>query len=129
MNISTKTMTYSYWSPRILGIIFILFLAVFALDVFTPGKTVSYYVLALFMHLIPNIVLALVLSIAWRFEKIGGILFLLAALVFTIYFQTFTSFTNFFIVSFPLLLIGILFMYHTYLLKGSKNNDRRNMHR
>lgn len=81
-----KKITIFYWLPRILGIVFILFLAIFALDVFIPGKTIPYYIVALFMHLIPNFVLAGMLFIAWKNEQIGGFLFLLAALFFTFFF-------------------------------------------
>lgn len=117
MQIDLKTIKYLYWTPRILGIIFILFLAVFALDVFIPGKSIDYYVPALFMHLIPNFILAAVLILAWKHEKIGGTLFILLALAFTIFFKTYTMFINFLMISFPVFLIGGLFLLHNYANK------------
>lgn len=110
-----KILNFLYWSPRILAILFIFFLAIFALDVFIPGKTIVYYLVALFIHLIPNFLLAGVLILSWRYEKIGGILFILIALFFTLTFRTYEFFENFLLLSFPALLIGILFIAHNRL--------------
>jgi hypothetical protein len=44
---------FIYWLPRVSAILFILFISVFALDVFTEPN----WALALFMHLIPSFIL------------------------------------------------------------------------
>lgn len=119
-NISPRTDNILFWLPRILGVVFILFLAIFALDVFIPGKTIGYYLIALFMHLIPNFILAGILLVAWRYERIGGVLFFLVAIFFTLFFRTYTVFINFLLISFPVVLIGGLFLLHSYLSKGRK---------
>ena len=61
-----------YWSPRILGLIFVLFTAVFALDVFGEGLGFWDTLLALLRHLVPTIAMAVILVIAWRWELLGG---------------------------------------------------------
>jgi hypothetical protein len=45
-----KINKYLYWTPRILGIIFVLFLMMFSLDVFDTGLTLDQTILALFIH-------------------------------------------------------------------------------
>jgi len=74
MKIQLKSVLFRM--PRILCILFILFLAVIALDVFEEGRGFWGTVLALIMHLIPNFVLTLILILSWKREWIGGILFL-----------------------------------------------------
>jgi hypothetical protein len=64
-----------FWGPRGLTILFILFLALFALDVFDEGYTFPETLVALFMHLIPNMILAIILVLAWRWEWIGAVIF------------------------------------------------------
>jgi hypothetical protein len=60
------------WTPRILGIIFILFTSIFALDIFDMGLGFWGTILGLFMHLlVPTFALAIVLVLAWRWEWVG----------------------------------------------------------
>jgi len=64
------------WTPRIAGILFILFLSLFALDVFDMGLGFWGTLLALFMHLIPSIILTIALALAWKWEWVGALAFL-----------------------------------------------------
>jgi len=73
---------FTYWTPRILGIIFILFLMMFSLDVFQPGLTAWQVAIALFMHNIPALFLLIILIISWRREIIGGVIFIIAGLLY-----------------------------------------------
>jgi len=70
-----------FWTPRILAIVFILFLALFSFDVFDQGYS-FWAVLALFMHNIPSIVLAIALIIAWKHEWVGAAMFILAGIAY-----------------------------------------------
>lgn len=115
MNKPSNTYTYLYWLPRILAITFALFLAIFALDVFIPGQPVMYYLTALTMHLLPNSIILGLLLVAWKFEKLGGILFILFGVISIIFFDTYSHIINFVIVSFPFFLIGGLFVAHDTL--------------
>jgi hypothetical protein len=65
-----------FWTPRILSILFVLFLSLFALDVFGEGYGFWKTVLALFIHLIPSLILVAALTLAWRWEWIGAVLFI-----------------------------------------------------
>lgn len=73
-----------YWTPRILGIIAILFISMFAFDVFENEYTILETIGALFMHLTPSIILTIILVIAWKYELIGGILFLIPPMAYVI---------------------------------------------
>ena len=63
------------WTPRVTGILFALFLSIFALDVFGAGYEIGETMLALFMHLLPVFVLAIAVAIAWRWQWVGALLF------------------------------------------------------
>lgn len=64
-----------YWLPRILSIGFVLFLSLFALDVFSEYTGWS-VILPLLIHLIPSFILIGALIVAWRHEWVGAALFL-----------------------------------------------------
>lgn len=64
-----------FWTPRIASILFILFLSLFALDVFDMGLDFWGTLLALLMHLIPSIALAVALALAWKWEWVGALAF------------------------------------------------------
>ena len=53
----------------------------FALDAFKPGLTVCQQLLDFLIHLIPSFVLLGILIVAWKWEKIGGTIFILIGLV------------------------------------------------
>jgi hypothetical protein len=111
-----------YWTPRILGVIFTIFLTIFAFDVFTPGKSIWEVLKDFLIHLMPNYVLLVVLLIAWRKEILGGLLFIGIGLVFTLFYKTYELLPNFLLLSFPLFILGFLFMLHGFFLnKGIAN--------
>lgn len=64
-----------FWAPRVLTIAFILFLGIFALDVFGQGYSFFQTLLALAMHLVPNAILLVILLVAWRWEWVGATLY------------------------------------------------------
>jgi hypothetical protein len=73
-----------YWVPRALCIAFALFTSLFALDVFTEGQGFGQTVLALLMHLIPTFLILTILALSWRREWIGGVLFIVLALLWVV---------------------------------------------
>jgi len=88
-----------YWLPRILAILFIIFISLFALDVFSEKN----WPLALLMHLIPSFILTILTIIAWKNELAGGIFFILAGFVAILFFHST-------IISVPVFFIGSLFL-------------------
>jgi hypothetical protein len=75
---------YLYWTPRILSIVFILFLSLFSFDVFENGLGFWGTVLALLIHLIPSFILVILLIISWKHELVGGMTFIFAGLLYII---------------------------------------------
>ena len=110
---------FLYWFPRILCILAILFISIFALDAFQPELTVWQQIQAFLMHMIPSFVLLLFLLIAWRWELIGGVIFLLIGLVMSpvIYLHNYNMNGSVWMsigviatITFPFILVGILFI-------------------
>jgi lysylphosphatidylglycerol synthetase-like protein (DUF2156 family) len=98
------------WTPRILCLLFAVFLSLFALDVFGQGFGYWETVLALLMHLIPTGIVLVVLAVSWRWERIGAILFMALGIWYLL-----TAWGRFHwsadvVISGPLLLIGVLFL-------------------
>jgi hypothetical protein len=58
----------------------------------------------------PAILLIIILFIAWKKERAGGGLFIVMAALFTCFFGTYERWDTFVLISFPLLLIGGLFL-------------------
>ena len=108
-----KTEKIFFWLPRVLTIIFILFLGIFALDVFVPGTPVGEMIIGFLIHLVPNYILIVFLLIAWKNEKIGGILFILLSLAFTFFFNTYREIMSLLFISLPVFVIGILFVVNS----------------
>ncbi len=64
------------WTPRILCLLFAVFLSLFALDVFDQGYGFWGTMFALLMHLVPTGLVLVALAITWRWEWLGTILFI-----------------------------------------------------
>ena len=76
---------FVYWTPRVLAIILIAFMALMSLDVFGNGLNFWQTLLGLFMHNIPALVLLTVLIVSWKREIVGGIVFILAGLLYILF--------------------------------------------
>jgi hypothetical protein len=104
-----------FWTPRILGIMFVLFLMMFSLDVFEPGLTAWQIAVGLFMHNIPALVLLVALIFSWKHEAVGGIVFITAGLLYILMLAMNTKFEWYMLswsatIAGPAFLIGILFI-------------------
>ena len=117
-----------HWLPRIICILAILFVSMFALDSFSPGHTIWQQLGTFFIHLIPTYVLTAILIVAWKWEKIGGIIFIVIGLalspfVFILnYNRTHSVWVSLFIIAmitFPFVVVGILFITSYNMKKKS----------
>ncbi|MFZ5857246.1 MAG: DUF7670 domain-containing protein [Chloroflexota bacterium] len=97
------------WAPRVLGILFVLFLGLFALDIFDMQLDLWGTIVGLFMHLIPNIVLAIVIALAWKREWVGAVGFLGWAVLYVERARGFDWVTYALIAGIPAL-IGLLYL-------------------
>ncbi|GAB4563674.1 MAG: hypothetical protein Kow0047_12720 [Anaerolineae bacterium] len=99
-----------FWAPRAIGLLFALFLALLALDVFGEGYGPWQTLVALLIHLTPTYIVLAALAIAWRRERLGAALFVgLAVLYIVLAWGRFSPLT-YVIVAGPLLLISALFI-------------------
>lgn len=102
---------FLYWIPRIFSILFILFLAMFSLDVFESCNGFLECALALFMHNIPVLILAIILIIAWKHELVGAVSFALGGLLYIaqMVFNTLTNSFEWYMISWSLIIAGPAF--------------------
>jgi len=123
-----KTSVLLYWTPRIICILTILFVSLFAFDAFSPELTIWQQITGFLIHLIPSFILLGLLIIAWKWEKTGGIILAIIGIVFTVVvfnlnYQRNHSFTKSFAIvlmlCIPFILAGVLFIVdHYYRVKN-----------
>ena len=118
-----------HWIPRILCILAILFISIFALDSFDPKLTIWQQIGEFLIHLIPTYILIALLIIAWKWELIGGIIFMVIGLGFSpgIYLHNLQmnhsvimSFGIILLITFPFIIVGGLLMFSYFLKKNSE---------
>lgn len=97
------------WTPRIVAVLFILFISLFALDVFNEGYSLRELALALSIHLLPTFALIAALVIAWFFPFWGAAAFLLLSIFSYFFFNTYQHPIPFLIITTPPLIIAVLF--------------------
>jgi pilus assembly protein TadC len=107
------------WIPRVLAIVFIAFLLLFGLDVFSENAPFIKKLGGFFMQSIPSFILLLILFIFWKKPLIGGFLFILFSIAFTLYFRTYASLSTFLLLTLPVVLVGILFIAFDLIAKKS----------
>ncbi|MDP3352684.1 MAG: hypothetical protein Q8S44_02970 [Flavobacteriaceae bacterium] len=118
-----------HWLPRIMGIIAILFISLFALDPFDSELTIWQQITGFLMHMIPSFVLLTLLVVAWKWEYIGGIIFTIIGLglspfVFIKNYEMnnsiWTSLIVILTITIPFVLVGILFIVSHLIKKRNK---------
>ena len=117
-----------HWLPRILCIAAILFVSMFALDAFGPGEPVWRQLVAFAIHLIPSFVLLAILVLAWNYEKIGGIIFMILGLAlsplifmhnFRMNHSVWMSLSIILVITIPFVAVGLLFLLSHKMKKPS----------
>ena len=98
-----------YWAPRVLSIVFIAFTSLFAMDVFEESKDFWQLLTALFMHLIPVLIMIVILLFSWKWEWLGGVLFSLVGILYIITNWGRFPFLTYALIAGPLFITGILF--------------------
>ncbi len=75
-----KSVKVFHWLPRVICILSILFVSLFAADAFAPELTIWQQLVTFIIHLIPSFILLVFLIIAWKWEYIGGLIFIIIGL-------------------------------------------------
>jgi hypothetical protein len=123
-----------HWIPRILCILAILFVSLFAADSFAPELTLWQQISGFFMHLIPSFVLLLILIVSWKRELLGGIIFIVIGIIFTpiVFSMNYqmnhslaTSLSVIAMITLPFIIIGVLFLISYFRKrKELRNKDK-----
>jgi len=116
-----------HWLPRIICILAILFVSLFAADAFTSGLTIWQQLGGFLIQLIPSFILLAFLIVAWKWEFIGGIIFVViglvtSPLVFMLnhnrnQLSIGASLKNVLMITFPFIIVGVLFIISNSLKK------------
>lgn len=128
MKTSTKVL---HWAPRIICILGILFVSLFAFNSFTAGLSLGQQLANLFVRLIPSFILAALLVVAWKWELTGGIIFMVIGVAFSpvLFFHNYNmnhsvglSLLIILAITFPFILTGFLFVWSQIRKKKERMN-------
>lgn len=109
-----------YWFPRILAILSVLFMIMFSLDSFGGDSPLGKQLLGFLVHNIPAFILIIALVIAWKYEIIGGAIFILMFFSLGIFFKSFSGNPVSLMIITPFLLAGVMFILHQVLSARGK---------
>jgi len=113
-----------HWAPRVICILAILLVSMFALDAFESNNTIWQQIGGFLIHLIPSYVLIALLILAWKWELIGGIIFTLIGVGFSpfIYQHNYNmnhsvwmSLEIISLITFPFIIVGVLFIMNHFM--------------
>lgn len=99
------------WIPRVLGLCFAAFLAMFAFDVFEEGLGIGGTIVALAIHLIPTWLVLAAVAVAWKHETIGASLFFLLAASYVAMAGSRFPISTILLIAGPPVVIGSLFLW------------------
>ena len=114
------------WTPRIICILAILLVSMFALDAFESDQSIWQQISGFLIHLIPTYILVAFLIVAWKWELIGGVLFSLIGLGFAPFIYQHNYHMNhsvwmslgiILMINFPFIVVGALFMVNHFMKK------------
>lgn len=112
------------WAARILCILAIAFISLFALDVFSEGAGLGQKIVAFMLHMIPSFVLIICLIIAWKHELAGGVMITLIGLAASAYIYSLNYGRSHSVsmglrpaamIGAPVIIVGILFIISHFL--------------
>lgn len=116
MNFSENLVNTIRWISRITTIIFILFLSMFAFDVFGEAGGFWRTTAAFLIHMIPSFVMIAVLALSWKRPLVGGIVFMAIAVSYLFWSSGSRTYA---IISVPLFVIAALFILN-WVVERSK---------
>lgn len=111
--------TFIYWSPRILSLLFVGFLSLFALDVF-DGPMTGAMILGFLIHLLPSFALLALTFVAWRYPLVGAIVFIGFAVGYIWLVGFDRSWTWYAAISGPALIVGVLYSLNWMRTRNNK---------
>lgn len=100
--------TVLYWAPRVISILFALFISMFGFDVFDMGIGFPEIILAFFMDMLPAILVAVIIILAWKWELVGTILCAGLGLFYIFGMNNNMDFVVFLLIPMPLFILAVL---------------------
>lgn len=113
-----------FWSPRILSILFAVFISLFALDVFSENYSPWQTIAALLIHLIPTYIIVSVLILSWKWEWIGAVVFTAFAFLYLVMTRGKFHWSTYLVISGPLLFLGLLFLLNWIFRTKLRNTQK-----
>jgi hypothetical protein len=103
------TRDFIYWIPRVLGIVFALFIGLFAFDAFNESIPFWQAFKGFLIHLLPVYLIVVLLVLAWKWEWIGALGAGALGIAYIILTRGREHWSTYVIIGAPLLIIGVLF--------------------
>lgn len=100
---------FLHYAPRLLSLVFVAFLSVFALDVF-EGQFNALMIVGFLIHLLPSFALLALTIIAWRYPVAGAGAFIGFALAYVMLAGFDRPWSWYAAISLPSLLVGVLYL-------------------
>jgi hypothetical protein len=100
------------WIPRIICILFIAAISLFACDAFGHDTGFWKTLLAFLVHLLPTVLMIFLLYLSWKRAWIGGIVFILAGIAYMVW-----QGVKYPVIFIPLFLVGLLFLLSWFFRK------------
>jgi len=100
------------WTPRIICILFIAAISLFACDAFGNDTGFWKTLLAFLVHLLPTFLMIFILYLSWKRPWIGGMVFILAGIAYIVWKGVMYP-----VVFIPLFLVGVLFLLSWFFRK------------
>ncbi len=97
------------WAPRLVLIVFALFLVIFSFDVFGEGKGSMEIGTAFVAHNIPTLIFGLVVFVAWRREWVGVLSCIVLAVAYIVWFWGRFPLAVYFIMTGPLFIVAAMY--------------------
>jgi hypothetical protein len=124
-----KSIKVFHWLPRIICLLAILFVSLFAADAFAPELTIWQQLGAFIIHLIPSFILLAFLIVAWKWEYVGGLIFLIIGAVlspivfmhnYNMNHSVWMSLGIILSITIPFVIVGALFLVSYFLKKKNR---------
>ncbi|MFO7815222.1 MAG: hypothetical protein R6V14_05755 [Halanaerobiales bacterium] len=98
------------WIPRVLSIIFIIILSLFALDVFSMETSIFQQIGGFLIQLTPPVILLIILIFFWKKPLYSGLSYILLGIIFALFFNAYSNIYSLLILSIVPAGLGILFI-------------------
>ncbi|NOZ60984.1 MAG: hypothetical protein GXO74_04840 [Calditrichaeota bacterium] len=117
-----KSKQILFWLPRILTILFALFISIFAVDVFREYANFWKALGTFLIHLIPTFLVIIALIIAWKREWIGTVIFFGLSIWYMYMAYGKFPLVTYVIICGPMILIAALFLVNWIYRKELREN-------